>query len=74
MGQKRNIHKWKTISPPLLRPEQKFIQEVCGVFLFLAHAVDGELLPVLSLLNSQQANPTEKTMELRKHFLDYMAT
>jgi hypothetical protein len=36
--------------------------------------VDGGLLPALSSLASQEANPTEKTMELSKQFLDYMAT
>jgi hypothetical protein len=34
---------------------------------------NGGLLPVPSSLASQQANPTEKTMELCKQFLDYMA-
>jgi hypothetical protein len=53
---------------------KKFIQEVCEVFLFLARAVDGGLLPALSSLASQQANPTEKTMELCKKFFDFMAT
>jgi hypothetical protein len=44
------------------------------VFLFLARAVNGGLLPALSSLASQQANPTKKTMELCKKFLDFMAT
>ncbi len=52
---------------------EKFIQEVCGVFLFLARAVDGGLLPAISSLASQQANPTERTMELCKQFLDFMS-
>jgi hypothetical protein len=47
---------------------------VCGVFLSLARAVDGGLLPALSSLASQQANPTEKSMFLCKQFLDFMAT
>jgi hypothetical protein len=42
-GAKSNIHK----------AGNKFIQEVCGVFLYLAHAVDGGLLPALSSLASQ---------------------
>ncbi len=50
----------KTSLLPLIRQGKKFIQEVCGVFLFLARAVDGGLLPALSSLASQQANPTEK--------------
>ena len=43
-------------------------------FLFLARAVNRGLLPVLSSLASQQVNPTDKTIELCKQFLDYMAT
>ncbi len=62
------------VSPALDKAGKKFIQEVCGVFLFLARAVDGGLLPAFSSLSSQQANPTEKTMELCKNFLDFMAT
>jgi len=53
---------------------EKFIQEVCGVFLFLARTVDGGLLPAHSSLASQQANPTEKTMVLCKQYLDFMAS
>jgi hypothetical protein len=53
-------------SPALDKVGKKFIQEVCRVFLFLAWAVNGGLLPDLSSLASQQANPTEKTMELCK--------
>jgi hypothetical protein len=49
------------------------MQEVCGVFLYLAQVVNGGLLPALSSLASQEMNPTEKTMELCKQFLDYMA-
>ena len=62
------------VSPALDKAWKKFIQKVCGVFLFLARAVDGGLLPALSSLTSQQANPTEKTMELCKKFFDFMAT
>ncbi len=36
--------------------------------------VNGGLLPALSSLASQQANPTEKTMELWTQCLDYMVT
>ena len=63
-------------SPALEEAGKKFIQvqEVCGVFLFFARAVDGGLLPAISSLASQQANPTEMTMGLGKQFLDFMAT
>jgi hypothetical protein len=46
-------------TPPLNKAGKKFIQEVCGVFLFLARGVSGSLIPTLSALASQQANPTE---------------
>jgi hypothetical protein len=61
-------------SPALNKADKKFIQEVCGVYLYLAQAVNEGLLPALSSLASQQANSTEKMMELCKQFLDYMAT
>jgi hypothetical protein len=65
---------YEDVSPALDKAGKKFIQEVCRVFLFLAQVVNGGLLPALSSLASQQANPTEKTMELCKKFLDFMAT
>jgi hypothetical protein len=60
--------------PPLNKAGKKFIQEVCRVFLFLARGVGGGLLPALSALASQQANPMEQTLVLCKQFLDYMAS
>ena len=53
---------------------KKFIQEVCGVFLYLAQAISGGLLLALSALASQQANPTKKNMTLCKNFVNYMAS
>jgi hypothetical protein len=47
-----------TTSPPLDKAGKKFIQEVMGVFLYLAHAVDLTMLTVLSSLASKQAAPT----------------
>ncbi len=61
-------------SPALDKAGKLFIQEVCGVFLFLARGVDGGLPITLSSLASQQANPMERTMALCKGFLDFMAT
>ncbi len=62
------------VSPVLDKVGKKFIKDICRVLLFLARAVDGGLLPAISSLASQQANPTEKAMELCKKFLDFMAT
>jgi len=61
-------------SPKLDKAGTKFIQEVTGVFLFMARAINGRLLVALSALASQQASPTEETMQNCKQFLDCMAT
>ncbi len=73
-GAKKQYSQEDDNAPALNKAQKKIIQEVCRVFLFLARAVDGGLLPALSSLPSQQANPTEKTMVLCKQFLDFMAT
>jgi hypothetical protein len=61
-------------SPPLNKAGKKFIQEVTGVFLFLARAVDLMMLMPLSALVSKQATPTKQTMEKCLQFLDYAAS
>ncbi len=60
-------------SPPLDKAGKKFIQEVTGVFLYLAQAVDSMMLTALSALASEQAAPTEKAMQKCLQFLDYAA-
>jgi hypothetical protein len=74
MGQRLSMPRLRIQPPPLDKAGQKFIQEVCGVFLFLARRADGSLLPTLSALASQQANRTERMLALCKQFLDYMAS
>jgi hypothetical protein len=61
-------------SSPLNKNGKKFIQEVTGVFLFLTRAVDSTMLTLLSALASEQATPTEKTMQKCLQFLDYAAS
>jgi hypothetical protein len=61
-------------SIPLDKLGKKFIQEVTGVFLYLARAVDSTMLTPLSALASEQAAPTEKTMQKCLQFLDYAAS
>ncbi len=61
-------------SPPLDKAGKKFIQEVTGVFLYLARAVDSTMLTTLSSLASKQAAPTERTMQKCLQFLDYPAS
>jgi hypothetical protein len=60
--------------PPLNKSGKKFIQEVMGVFLYLAQAVDLMMLTALSSLASEQAAPTERTMQECLQFLDYAAS
>ncbi len=56
-------------SPPLDKAGKKFIQEVTGVFLYLTQAVDLTMLTTLSAIASEQAAPTEKTMQKCLQFL-----
>jgi len=58
----------------LSKEDKTFIQEVIGVFLYYARAVDCTMLAALGSLATQQANPTEITMKMVKQFLDYAAT
>ena len=56
------------------KEDKTFIQEVIGVFLYYARAVDCTMLAALGSLATQQANPTENAMKKVKQFLDYAAT
>jgi hypothetical protein len=55
-------------TPPLDKAGKKFIQEVTGIFLYLAQAVD------LTMLTPLSAAPTENTMQDCLQFLDYTAS
>jgi hypothetical protein len=61
-------------SPPLDKAGKKFIQEVTGVFLYLARAVNSTMLTTLSSLTSKQAAPTVRMMQKCLQFLDYAAS
>ena len=61
-------------SKPLDEKGKKRVQQVVGIFLYYGRAVDMTILCALSEIASQQAAPTEKTMERVNTFLDYMAT
>jgi hypothetical protein len=54
--------------------QKKCIQKIVGSFLYYARAVDSTILMALSKIASQQAAPTENTMEHVNQFLDYMWT
>ena len=73
-GAKTQYAKERSTAPLLDTKGNKFIQQVCGKFLFLGRAVDATLLCPSSAIASQSANPTEDTMAHTKNFLDYVAT
>jgi hypothetical protein len=52
----------------------KHVQAVMGTLLYYAHAVNSTILTVLSSLATEQAKPTQKTMEKVKQLLDYCAS
>ena len=61
-------------SPKLGKEMTKFCQEVTGVFLYYARAVDSTMLVALSAIAAEQESPTEMTLTKVKQFLDYAAT
>jgi hypothetical protein len=61
-------------SPPLNKEETKYIQAVTETLLYYGRAVDNTILPVLSAIATEQAQPTEKTKETITQLLDYCAT
>ena len=60
--------------PTLDKKGKRFIQQVCGKFLFYGRAVDSTILTAISAIASQQAQPTEDTMKQTKQLLDYLAS
>ena len=73
-GAKCQYAKRESQSPPLDKKGKKFIQQVCGKFLFLGRAVDATLLCLISAIAFQSANPTEETMQQTQQLLDYLAS
>ena len=61
-------------SPALPPTDKKLIQEVIGIFLFYARAVDLTMLPALGSLAAQQSAPTKKTFQALTQFLNYAAS
>jgi hypothetical protein len=61
-------------SSSLDKEGQKYIQAVTGTLLYYARAVDSTMLVALNAIATQQASPTQKTMERAKQLLDYAAS
>ena len=61
-------------SPLLSKVEQTSTQKVTGKFLYLGRAINSTLLTPLSAIASQQAAPTQRTLQHTKQLLDYIAS
>ena len=62
-GAKKQYAKEASTAPALDKKGKRFIQQVCGKFLFLGRAVDSTLLCPVSAIASQSAQPTQDTMD-----------
>jgi hypothetical protein len=58
-------------SSALSSHQKTFVQDVIGVFLYYARAVNCTMLTALWSLATQQANPTKNTLAQINQFLDY---
>jgi hypothetical protein len=73
-GARTQYAKAPSTAPLLDQKGKKFIQQVCGKFLFLGRAVDPTLLCPISAIASHSSKPTVDTLQHTKQLLDYIAT
>ena len=73
-GAKAQYVEPEVVSTPLDKEGQKYIQAVTGTLLYYSRAVDPTMLVALNAIATQQASPTQKTMERIKQLLDYCAS
>ena len=73
-GTTKQYAKEESDAPPLDSKDKRFIQQVCGKFLFLRRAIDSTLLVPISAIASQLGNPTTETMQQTHQLLDYIAS
>ena len=73
-GEKTQCAPVEESNEQLSEAEIKLLQEVVGVFLYYARALDNTMLVSTNNLASAQTKGTSKTLEAREHLLDYAAT
>ena len=73
-GAKKQYAKSESTAPKLDKEGKKFIQQVCGKFLFYGRAVDPTLLCPISAIAAQSAEPTTETLRHTIQLLDYLAS
>jgi hypothetical protein len=71
-GAKKQYATQKSSAPLVDAKTKKFIQQVCGKFLFLGRAVDSTLLCPISAIASQSAAPTTDTLKYTHQLLHYL--
>jgi hypothetical protein len=73
-GAKNQCATQELTAPLLVNKAKRFIQQVCGKFLFLGRAVDSILLCPISAIASQLSKSTTYRMQQTLQLLDYLAT
>jgi hypothetical protein len=73
-GGKTQYAKPEQPSRLLDKVEKTYVQAVTGTLLYYARLVDSTILTTLNAIATQQAAPTESTMEEIKQLLDYCAS
>eukprot|EP00804_Cyclotella_cryptica_P005134 CCRYP_011529-RA/>CCRYP_011529-RA protein AED:0.46 eAED:0.46 QI:0/-1/0/1/-1/0/1/0/318 len=73
-GAKKQFAKTPSTAPLLSKHGKKFIQQVCGKFLFYGRAIDSTLLVPLRAIASQSFAPTTDTLKQTHLLLNYLAT
>jgi hypothetical protein len=73
-GAKKQYATQESHAPLLDDKAKRFIQQLCGKFLFLGRAVDSTLLCPISAIVSQSSKPTKDTMRQTLLLHDYLAT
>ena len=71
-GAKKQYATQPSSATVLEKKGKKFIQQVCGNFLFLGRAVNSTLLCPISAFASQSANPTKEKMRQTHQILHYI--
>ena len=73
-GAKKQYVTPQSTAPLLDKKGKKFIQKVCGKFLFLGRSVESTLLCPIGVIASQSETPTEDTMRQTQQLIDYIST
>jgi hypothetical protein len=73
-GAKKQYAMQELHAPLLDDKAKRFIQQVCGKFLFLGRAADSTLLCPISAIASQSSKPTGDMMRQTLQLLNYLAT